>query len=164
MTAILHPLTTYAASLATSLSGCLLVSYRTLAGLFSGPHFRSLTQDKEARGHREVARVPRAGTLIDRPVWRQFAFWNIRVLVPAEDLESISPLVRKTGRALSSLPSPRKNFHVIVTQGEKDLLLQLVHGDLVDLRVELALADLLATDAPVVLGHRRARLGSHFRA
>ena len=83
----------------------------------------------------------------------------------AEDLESISPLVRKTGRALSSLPSPRKNFHFIVTQGEsEDLLLQLVHGDLVDLRVELALADLLATDAPVVLGHGRAGLGRHLRA
>ena len=82
----------------------------------------------------------------------------------AEDLESISQLVRKTGRALSSLPSPRKNFHVIVTQGEKDLLLQLVHGDLVDLRVELALADLLPTNPPVVLGHGRAGLGGHLRS
>ena len=76
------------------------------------------------------------------------------------------PAREKTGRALSSLPlpSPRKNFHVIVTQGEKDLLLQLVHGDLVDLRVELALADLLPRDAPVVLGHRRARLRGHLRS
>ena len=48
------PVGTYAAIARASLSGCLLVSYRTLAGLFSGPHFRSLTQDKEARGRREA--------------------------------------------------------------------------------------------------------------
>ena len=61
---------------------------------------------------------------------------------------------------------PRKNDTLVSRYrytGRERTLLQLVHGDLVDLRVELALADLLARDAPVVLGHRRARLRGHFR-
>ena len=72
------------------------------------------------------------------------------------------------GHAAQKLRTKKKRekpgdlVHVIVTQGSEDLL-QLVHGDLVDLRVELALPDLLATDAPVVLGHGSSRLGGHLR-
>ena len=56
----------------------LLVSYRTLAGLFSGPHFRSLTQDKEARGRREAGAL-NLGPHSDRSaglVVNYFAFWS----------------------------------------------------------------------------------------
>ena len=77
------------------------------------------------------------------------------------------PLARRLELAKSAEKPVSAGVHLIsriVTQRGEDSLLQLVHGDLVDLRVELALADLLATDAPVVLGHRRARLGGHLRS
>ena len=61
------------------------------------------------------------------------------------------------------LPPSMLSFTLSLHRESEDLLLQLVHGDLVDLRVELALADLLARDAPVVLGHGSSRLRGHLR-
>ena len=102
------------------------------------------------------------------------------ITATAEDLETISPLVIKLVEQPVANPLPLESKNDILVDGvrgalrvlsftlplhreSEDLLLQLVHGDLVDLGVELALPDLLARDAPVVLGHRRAGLGRHLR-
>ena len=111
---------------------------------------------------RTSARMDRGHALDGAPGARGPSELPTLITATAEDLESISPLVRKT-----SLPSPRENDTLSFTLSlhrERTDLLQLVHGDLVDLRVELALPDLLARDAPVVLGHRRARLRGHLRS
>jgi hypothetical protein len=79
------------------------------------------------------------------------------------------PKVKTTYVMASGAPDAIAATHVLsftyrYTGRERgDLLLQLVHGDLVYFAIELALADLLPTDAPVVLGHRRAGLGGHLR-
>ena len=86
---------------------------KPITGVAHGPEvYAHLRNARSPIDNRPPARMDRGHALDGAPGARGSPELPTLITVTAEDLESISPLVRKAGRALSSLPSPRKKFHV----------------------------------------------------